>query len=107
MISPEDFIKDIRSTFGRYPDGSKGCLKFAVILAELYGGYLYYNSNHVICRIGGSKFYDIDGLFSLDRDDNGMRIDFGYLPASSFGVDHFMKSFDLDWRWKERLERVM
>lgn len=76
-----EFIVLIRQLFGRYPDMSYGCLKFHLLLREVFpeAGDLYYNSNHVLTPIGG-KFYDIDGEQELTPD---------FLPFSDFGPKPF------------------
>lgn len=62
MMGPDEFIRKIRKTFGRYPDFSGGCLKFHQLLKDIYPRVNgWYNGDHIISEIDG-EFYDIDGI---------------------------------------------
>ena len=64
-MSPEEFIKSIRKTFGEYADQSGGCYKFAKILVDLFDGDMYYDNNHCIVKIE-DHFYDLRGKYTED-----------------------------------------
>ena len=77
------FIDLLKATFGRYKDYSGGCYKFHLILKKVFGGQGFYNSDHVITKIG-DVYYDIDGVVESTE---------GYLPLSAFGEEHMQSSF--------------
>ncbi|MGV6830490.1 MAG: hypothetical protein ACWA5P_02870 [bacterium] len=77
-------ISLIRKTFGRYPEYSGGCYKFHLILNKVFNGQGFYDSNHVLTKIG-SHYYDIDGEY--------VRSTSNFLPLESFGIEHIEKSF--------------
>jgi hypothetical protein len=65
----------IRETFGIYPQMGGGCYKFHLILKEVFPwAQCYYNSNHVITRIG-LRYYDINGEVKPTKQDNYLHID--------------------------------
>lgn len=75
-LEPLKVIKHIRETFGVYPDYSRGCYKFGVLLKMIFdNAELYYNSDHIICKID-NVFYDINGVVTKTDD---------YLPMNMFG----------------------
>lgn len=98
-MTPEEFIRSIRSLFGEYPTDSGGCKQFAELLQSLFGGELYYNNDHFITLIEG-QFYDIRGSYA--QQDvvryiyEGRLIEFpltDFLPAASFGSAHTEEAF--------------
>lgn len=77
------FIDLINLTFGRYDDFSGGCYKFHLILKSLFDGEGYYDSDHIITKIG-DYYYDIDGLAIKTEK---------FLPFEEYGDTHIKKSF--------------
>lgn len=69
--------------YGGYKDYTGGCLKFHFVLMDIFGGDGYYNSSHVITKIG-DKYYDIGGIVHDTAD---------YLHMSHFGSNYFVNSF--------------
>lgn len=78
-----DFINLIQFTFGRYRTKSGGCLLFHFILKNKFDGTGFYDSNHVITKIG-DYYYDIDGLAVKTEK---------FLPLEEYGLNHFIESF--------------
>jgi len=52
-------------------------------LKKLFNGEGYYDSNHIITKIG-DKYYDINGEVKDVKD---------YLPLTEYGVAHIVSSF--------------
>lgn len=77
------FITLIRKTFGRYSEDSGGCYKFYLILKKVFDGRGFYNSNHVITKIG-DVYFDIDGEVIRHK---------GFIPVEEFGEEHMEESF--------------
>lgn len=77
------FIFIYRLLKGKYPEYSGGCLKFYFLLKKLFNGRGYYNSSHVITKIG-NNFYDINGEVKDSA---------GYIPIEEFGLTHIVSAF--------------
>lgn len=83
MINPIDFINLCNNTFGRYKPYSGGCYKFHLLLKSVFGGEGYYDSDHIITKIG-DKYYDIDGYaIRTDR----------FIHFDEYGEQYFKESF--------------
>lgn len=74
------FISTINKIFGQREET---CYPFSKLLMSVFGGELYYDSNHVITKIEG-VFYDSKGIVTDTK---------GYLPKEAFGEEHFKQSF--------------
>jgi hypothetical protein len=83
-MTPSRFIEMIVATFGTYPEMSLGCLKFGLILCELFDGRMFYNSGHIMTKIG-DKYYDQNGVYDYIDDD--------YLPVEEYGLSYFEGAF--------------
>lgn len=74
------FIATVNKIFGQKKES---CYPFSRLLISVFGGEMYYDSNHVITKING-VFYDSKGI--VEDTDN-------YLPEAEFGTEHFEQSF--------------
>ena len=77
------FISDLNKIYGQQKES---CYLFSRLLISVFGGELYYDSDHVITKING-VFYDSKGI--VEDTDN-------YLPEAEFGTEHFEQSFKCD-----------
>ena len=77
------FIFIYRKLKGSYSEYSGGCLRFHFLLKKVFAGEGYYNSNHIITKIG-ENYYDINGEVKDVKD---------YLPITYYGVAHIVSSF--------------
>lgn len=83
-MTPSEFIEMTEYTFGHYPEYSMGCLKFGLMLSELFDGKMYYNSGHIVTKID-NRYYDQKGVYT--------EIGVDYLPAEAFGFNYFSSAF--------------
>lgn len=91
-----DFIYRLKDIYGGYSEMSGGCYKFHLLLKDLYGGQGYYNSDHVITKIG-SKYYDVNGLVTNTE---------GFLSIEDYyGYDFMDKIFNQYLKTKEVYEK--
>lgn len=77
------FINMVKLTFGKYKEMSGGCYKFHLILKHIFNGEGYYNSDHVITKIG-DHFYDVTGEVNLTDD---------FIEIDKFGYEFMNESF--------------
>tara|TARA_R110000772_G_scaffold35637_4_gene85774 strand:+ start:8651 stop:8950 length:300 start_codon:yes stop_codon:yes gene_type:complete len=77
-----NFTTTIYKIFGEAPKFSGSCLWFHKLLLNTFGGKPYYNSYHIITKIGKNYF-----------DANGKADPTGYLPVEAFGEEYFQKAF--------------
>ena len=90
-----EFIELVKSTPGK-SKAPGGCLMFFLILKAAYPDAMaFYNSNHVIARIG-QKFYDIDGEVTETA---------SYLYYTVYGKNHFRRAFG-DYLPVEMIDRM-
>ena len=81
------YISLLNGTYGKYESYSKGCLKFYRLLKFAFPEAVgYYNSDHVITKIGES-YFDQNGLVENIE---------GYTTLESYGKAYFKNSFGID-----------
>ena len=95
-LTPWEFIQTVSNTWPRYPEMSGGCMKFHLLLRDVFptAGNLMYNSEHIITPIEG-VFYDISGVVNPE----------GYLPIEAYGRKNLIESFRLEGFWLKRFEK--
>lgn len=88
-LKPKEFIERLRDIYGEYPEMSGGCLKFHLLLKEMYpNAAAYSNIDHFVTVID-AKVYDQTG-----------RLDMDYLIENNFRFinDNEMKSIAEKYR---------
>lgn len=61
---------------------SENCMAFGLRLQSVFAGELYYNSGHVILKVG-DKYYDHDGGMANERDKS-----IPFIPLAEYGPAH-------------------
>ena len=65
-MDPLSFVKALALLYGKFPDQSKGCYKFMLLMLGLFPeGRGYYDDNHCLTKIG-EYYYDHNGRYTID-----------------------------------------